>query len=337
MSAPVAWCAKCLTQFPGGDGCCCTLYLSSQSPPDPVYPELPEGEVPPFWVSSAFDAHNTNQWCAGYGSKHDMDRFMFVDSTGEELKMAEILEKFPWVQLDVEMDLCDSCIDEMLEHGQLRRWRDSGDDDDDTVIYTFGKHTHIPLPVAEIKIESRQGHLDLSKVLVPREMGRRLEGVVTVDDLPVERLVEVKRLSLCGRYFNDDEANSELRLFIDQMPNLKWLDLTGNELKDRLSWQWVIDHLCGERHLLVCVAENSFPLAWFPQLSSDELKRIAWIPIEDWINFRRQEKGQRLDFVFERTTSNPTTKYQLDKLTKDQRAAVVEAHEKFYELVDFSG
>lgn len=50
-----------------------------------------------------------------------MDRFAFVDpETQQRLGKDAILNLYDWVQIDEELDLCDACIDDMLERKQLK-------------------------------------------------------------------------------------------------------------------------------------------------------------------------------------------------------------------------
>lgn len=57
----------------------------------------------------------------GYGSKHDMTTFAFIDPfTGKELTRDEIIERHLWIDKDEEMNICDDCIDKMLLYKELK-------------------------------------------------------------------------------------------------------------------------------------------------------------------------------------------------------------------------
>lgn len=121
-------CSRCKTAYPcipgykgQADGCNCSLWLPSKLPEKEAVPQVPEGELPAFWVSSAFDAYNNCEWNAGYGSNHDMDRFAFVDVASQEVLDREaIVARYTWVRFDEQLDLCDTCIDAMLILKQLK-------------------------------------------------------------------------------------------------------------------------------------------------------------------------------------------------------------------------
>lgn len=125
---PVVVCSRCKISYlcmPGyknqADGCCCSLWLPSEQPETKAVPQLPEGELCAFWVSSAFEAYNNCEWNAGYGSCHDMDRFAFVNEEGQALDRESILAAYAWVKADLLLNLCDKCIDDMLLKGHLKR------------------------------------------------------------------------------------------------------------------------------------------------------------------------------------------------------------------------
>lgn len=127
VESPVV-CSRCETVYPciptyenQAYGCDCSLWLPSKLPEKEAVPQVPEGELPSFWVSSVFDAYNNLEWCACYGSRHDMDCFAFVNvETQEILDRDAIVAQYNWTRFDQQLNLCDDCIDAMLNLKQLK-------------------------------------------------------------------------------------------------------------------------------------------------------------------------------------------------------------------------
>lgn len=116
-------CSRCDAIFPSmygtnhqADGCACSFVML-------VGPLLPPPrrieELAPFWVTIAENAHANNQLSPGYGSCHDLCTFAFVDPhTGEELTKHEIMNQHQWI--DEDNNICDVCIDAMLQYQELK-------------------------------------------------------------------------------------------------------------------------------------------------------------------------------------------------------------------------
>ncbi len=121
-------CSRCKSIFEAiyegqGDGCECILEMQFGpkyvAPQDPQPVNEDEIQLPPFWVGYAADAHENGQLSAGYGSRHDMCSFAFVDpETEEKLLFFDIMQQYCWVNQDT--NVCDDCIDEMIELKQLK-------------------------------------------------------------------------------------------------------------------------------------------------------------------------------------------------------------------------
>ena len=130
-------CSCCRQAYPAiyetqGDNCSC--FIEIQFGPDPA-PPPPSTELPFFLSSVAINAHKQSHLYACYGSRHDMCTFAFIDPVSmESLKRYEIMALYDWV--DQNTNVCDDCIDTLLERNQIKieyntnGWMDDSDFDE---------------------------------------------------------------------------------------------------------------------------------------------------------------------------------------------------------------
>ncbi len=114
-------CSRCKQSYRAiyeyqGDNCCC--FVSIEYGPNPAPPPPPD-ELPYFWSSVMMGAHEKSHLAAGYGSRHDMTTFAFIDSeTGILLDRYEIMNRYDWVGKDT--NVCDDCIDILVAEGRVK-------------------------------------------------------------------------------------------------------------------------------------------------------------------------------------------------------------------------
>jgi len=116
-------CSRCDAAFRSLEGCCCFLdiIIGPEFPPPPRIED--EEPLHPFDQITE-DALLNGELAPGYGSRHDLCAFVFINpKTSEKLTKHEILSMHHWIE--GETNICDDCIDDMLQYKELKKtWDD---------------------------------------------------------------------------------------------------------------------------------------------------------------------------------------------------------------------